>query len=1094
MSTVITCGFSTDDCGQAQRVLEALGLSSPRTCSSSEYSPVDFSRRFQSVYGVTRSKKGKDKAANLGEAWRQAASEIILNNADRAPWGWAEPSNLYTLEFWKEFEPTCSFLIIYSTPTEALARQLLETNKLDGAETTTALESWRAYYRAALDFAQRNPESTILIHKDALSDPQNFQDLAAERLGLKTLDDNSIAAAADLNRTELPALVRLISATLASQDHDTLTCYQELEASADLASGQVFKGVDPSLADAAWAQLGDLESAKVKLVATEAELKVSNEKQTRLGQDADAIRDELQSTVTQLNQSKEAVTDLKQRIEARDLSLDANARDIARATSELEQLRQRLATAEDLSKDQQTQIATDGAALSESRSEVERLEQELVESGKALEAKNEEAEEFFAKLQSLQETVELNKAELEDRSAETAGLRADREADAVKIENLTRDLQANQEELATRTEDQARLETENSQTRDLLAKSDASNSDLKQTLQAHEATIAAFRDDIAQLTSSLAASEDGRAAVEADASSLRANLQAEQEAVESKQDELDQAMLDIAQLQQDQARLKQESDELEEQLQAGKKALSGKITDLEQLQLELEKTQEDRAEALSDLEDGAQQLATIRTELAEQISRFEALNLEHTRTSAALESERSEHEALQEKFDLNEKEAGERQHELEQVMLERRKVDTELAETQQALDETVQNLGSAENTVAEVKRSLDDANRINAERQQIIEDLQAQISRQGQEIRALRKELETANTESQVKTVQLEHAQEDLERNLLRLSEQQAGFDNLTALLRETNADHSAKFTDLKAALQNSQDMVARLETERGEQTAQQADYARRFDDLMANFKALETRLENPPVPPAAPEPEEDGTALDAALDDNALLRLQLEQTQEELERYFRKYQDASEHLSATQNKADSTTLSGVSSLKSVAVKPAAQPQRSKTDSQPSKHANIDLRHFIRGENWYDAEPAGRWAGPGRISTLILPRLDTGRYHFQMRIVSGMSLDIIEGLSVRVNDQPILLSRKIMADLGGRLAPLRRLKMQVQRAPHPYPIDLTGSVNLTAAVDQAKPKFFLEVPQTISPSLSGGTDDRLLSVQVQSINLTLKPD
>lgn len=46
----------------------------------------------------------------------------------------------------------------------------------------------------------------------------------------------------------------------------------------------------------------------------------------------------------------------------------------------------------------------------------------------------------------------------------------------------------------------------------------------------------------------------------------------------------------------------------------------------------------------------------------------------------------------------------------------------------------------------------------------------------------------------------------------------------------------------------------------------------------------------------------------------------------------------------------------------------------------------IDLSKPINGENWYDIEPTGRWAGPELESTLIIPALLAGNYELKLKI------------------------------------------------------------------------------------------------------------
>ena len=49
---------------------------------------------------------------------------------------------------------------------------------------------------------------------------------------------------------------------------------------------------------------------------------------------------------------------------------------------------------------------------------------------------------------------------------------------------------------------------------------------------------------------------------------------------------------------------------------------------------------------------------------------------------------------------------------------------------------------------------------------------------------------------------------------------------------------------------------------------------------------------------------------------------------------------------------------------------------------------NVDLTSPIHGDNWYDIEPTGRWAGPKLESTLTIPSLEVGTYQLELNIAN----------------------------------------------------------------------------------------------------------
>jgi len=53
---------------------------------------------------------------------------------------------------------------------------------------------------------------------------------------------------------------------------------------------------------------------------------------------------------------------------------------------------------------------------------------------------------------------------------------------------------------------------------------------------------------------------------------------------------------------------------------------------------------------------------------------------------------------------------------------------------------------------------------------------------------------------------------------------------------------------------------------------------------------------------------------------------------------------------------------------------------------QQLQKIKIDLSKPINGDNWYDIEPTGRWAGPELESSLIFPALVAGNYQLELKI------------------------------------------------------------------------------------------------------------
>ena len=201
------------------------------------------------------------------------------------------------------------------------------------------------------------------------------------------------------------------------------------------------------------------------------------------------------------------------------------------------------------------------------------------------------------------------------------------------------------------------------------------------------------------------------------------------------------------------------------------------------------------------------------------------------------------------------------------------------------------------------------------------------------------------------------------------------------------------------------------------------------------------------------------------------LLQKQLHQAQSELELYFGKYQKLRAEARAKPGEAQ---------------KPA-QPVPA---HQGSSNITIDLRSYVNGTGWHAAEEHGRWAGPGRVSTIKFPRLVPGRYRLELEMVDAMSLAVAKNIVLELDEQKLATSTRIFSNIGGRLAPIRRIKATLQKVEKPYPISTLANVSINGIRSQAADHTLsLTCPETVTPSSKGQLDTRALSVCVKTINL-----
>lgn len=254
-----------------------------------------------------------------------------------------------------------------------------------------------------------------------------------------------------------------------------------------------------------------------------------------------------------------------------------------------------------------------------------------------------------------------------------------------------------------------------------------------------------------------------------------------------------------------------------------------------------------------------------------------------------------------------------------------------------------------------------------------------------------------------------------------------------------------------------------RIENERLKD--EQGDLSRKLSGLKAELEASEAERRRL---------ERDGDGLEGLTTENSLLLKQLHQVQEELEHYFKAYQELKAERAGAQATAEPDLPT-----------PAAE-------SKPTKSAvSIDARGFLNGSGWHSAEPQGRWAGPGLSSTVKLPDLAPGAYHVEVSLVDAMTLDIARGVKLALNGQDVPVTYQIASQLSGPLAPARRLRLRLQNVEKPFPMKIVAKIPAHLIAEAgAQPQLELTCPKTVSPADSGGSDTRRLSICVDTISVT----
>ncbi|MBB3102461.1 hypothetical protein [Azomonas macrocytogenes] len=98
----------------------------------------------------------------LDQVWEQLAEDIFLANHNEPLWYWADANSVHVLEFWLDFDPNIFFILLHTSPHEALLGAIRQgADNLEALQTT--LDDWYTRTQLILRFHLRHPASSVLL-------------------------------------------------------------------------------------------------------------------------------------------------------------------------------------------------------------------------------------------------------------------------------------------------------------------------------------------------------------------------------------------------------------------------------------------------------------------------------------------------------------------------------------------------------------------------------------------------------------------------------------------------------------------------------------------------------------------------------------------------------------------------------------------------------------------------------------------------------------------------------------------------------------------------------------------------------------------
>jgi hypothetical protein len=147
----------------------------------------------------------------------------------------------------------------------------------------------------------------------------------------------------------------------------------------------------------------------------------------------------------------------------------------------------------------------------------------------------------------------------------------------------------------------------------------------------------------------------------------------------------------------------------------------------------------------------------------------------------------------------------------------------------------------------------------------------------------------------------------------------------------------------------------------------------------------------------------------------------------------------------------------------------ASAPAAPTSDASAAIEQAFDVRRGFAGDNWYDPEEDGRWAGPNDISTVRMPRLAPARYALSLDVAAAMAPDILEGTRCYIKGMEVAL----------------------EGAWAGCPATLYGEFTVLESNDEAGMELQFQFPRTLSPAAQGSDPDdrRALAIRLRAITI-----
>ena len=430
MKKIIIVGHPQSGYAEVETLLNACGMATAQPSRREGYMPGQISTTLCKVHSAAplSQLESDDQIQQIeaGPVWHGMALDLMLGNLEQPFWGWADPQSIYLLNYWRDLDPSITFILVYDRPHSVLTQASPEEAASLSPETLSQrTRNWAAYNAALLHFFHRNPQRCLLVHSQQVRESASsyLQQVRAridapwsERMEQLTVpaalpatdtDTNAITSLdSDNHDTCHPtpadpvapphnALALFVADALLRQHPTTLQLYEELQAVANLPFAD---GADRVIADNtalhAWlamsahqqrlqeqtrladTQMGEINELNQRLSHTEALAQQKQQLVERLSQAQQSGLQENELLLTQLHQVQEELERhyLANQEQAKKVQTLLHTDKLAAERQQhIEQLHQQLAAQTQQATEKTTQLSQQAEQLKKQLAEKEQL-------------------------------------------------------------------------------------------------------------------------------------------------------------------------------------------------------------------------------------------------------------------------------------------------------------------------------------------------------------------------------------------------------------------------------------------------------------------------------------------------------------------------------------------------------------------------------------------------------------------------------------------------------------------------------------------------------------------------------------------------